>query len=111
MGKTAKTLVWMLGGLLLLLWSGVMWTAHWLIGIGGGLVARNADKVPGTPEWVEWLSGAARLFTGFGEWAVVGIWLVVSLIILWAMRFVGRFLETYKVPEKGEGGNAPTVGG
>jgi hypothetical protein len=111
MARTAKILVWLLGGFLLLLWSGAMWAAHWLIGIGGGLFAQNADKIPGTPEWVKWLSGTARFFTGFGEWAVVALWLVVTLIILWSVRFVGRFLETYKVPEKPEGDSTPAADG
>jgi hypothetical protein len=102
MARTAKILVRLMGGFLLLLWSGVMWAAHWLIGIGGGLFAQNADKIPGTPEWVKWLSGTARFFTGFGEWSVGALWLVVTLIVLWSMRFVGGFLESDRLQEKSE---------
>jgi hypothetical protein len=39
---------------------------------------------------------------------VLGVWLVTSLIILWAMRFVGRFLESGQVPEKSGGDNSPS---
>jgi hypothetical protein len=111
MKQKAKFLVWLLGGFALLIWSSVMWAAHWAIGFGGNLAAMNADKIPGSPEWVEWLSSAARLFAGFGQWAVLGLWLVTSLIILWAMRFVGRFLESCQMSEKSESENASTVDG
>jgi hypothetical protein len=100
MAGTAKTLLWLLGSFLLLLWSGAMWAAHWLVSLGNKFAAMNADRIPGSPDWMKWLAATARLFAGYGEWAAVGIWLLVSVIVLWALRFVGRLLEIDRAPEK-----------
>jgi fatty acid desaturase len=103
MAQTAKALLWLLGGFLLLLWSGTMWAAHWLVSLGNNFATMNADKFPGSPDWMKALAATARDFAGYGEWAVIGVWLLVCVIVVWAVRSVGRFLDSHKAPENSEG--------
>lgn len=77
MGK----LVWILTWTVIAIWSAFAWIAHSLIGVGGGLIANNADLVPSSPEVVEWTSWLVTVGTSVGEWAVIGIWAVVSLLM------------------------------
>ncbi len=82
-----RKLVWFLVGTALVIWSGVAWAAHSLIGYGGQMLAANADIVPGSAEVVELASWLAVFGSGVGEWAVIIVWAVVSLII-YAVGFV-----------------------
>lgn len=82
-----KTLVWILTGTLVALWSLVAWITHGLVGVAGGLVASNADLIPADPLFVEWASWLASAGTGVGEWLVVVVWGFVSLVLL-AVGFV-----------------------
>ena len=82
-----KTLVWILTGTLVALWSLVAWITHGLVGVAGGLVASNADVIPADPLFVEWASWLAAAGTGVGEWLVVAVWGFVSLVLL-AVGFV-----------------------
>lgn len=77
-----KTLVWILTGTALALWSLVAWITHGLVGIAGDLVASNADILPADPLLVEWASWLATMGTGVGEWLVVALWALVSLVLL-----------------------------
>ena len=82
-----KTLVWTLTGLVLALWSLVAWIIHGLVGVAGGIVASNADILPADPLLIEWASWLASAGTGVGEWLVVAVWGLVSLVLL-ALGFV-----------------------
>jgi hypothetical protein len=103
MAQTAKMLLWLLGGFLLLLWSGAMWAAHSMINLGNNFAAMNADKFPGSPDWMKALAATARAFAGYGEWVVIGGWLIVCVGVVWAVRYVGRFLDSHKAPGNLEG--------
>jgi hypothetical protein len=87
-----RTIVWAVTALILLLWSGLAWITYELLGVGGNLVATNADIVPVDPILVEWASWLANAGTGVGEWLVVALWLIVSAIILAVGFAVTRFL-------------------
>lgn len=77
-----KTLVWALTGVVLLLWSLVAWIAHGLVGAAGSIVASNADLIPADPQLIEWASWLASAGTGVGEWLVVAVWALVSLVLV-----------------------------
>lgn len=86
-----RSLVWAATGLLILIWSGAAWLVHAAIGLGGGLAATNADLLPGGPELVEWVSWLAIFGTGAGEWLVVAVWGLVTVILL-ALGFLATRL-------------------
>ena len=77
-----KTLIWIVTAAAIGVWSLLAWIAHGLIGVAGGLAAGNADIIPADPMLVEWASWLAMAGTGVGEWLVVAIWAVVSLVLL-----------------------------
>lgn len=86
-----KTLIWIVTAAVIGLWSLVAWLTHGLVGVAGQLVASNADLMPADPlliEWASWLAGAG---TGVGEWLVVALWAIVSLVLL-ALGFVATRL-------------------
>ncbi len=87
-----RTIVWAVTALMLLLWSGLAWVTYELLGVGGNLVATNADIVPVDPILVEWASWLANAGTGVGEWLVIVLWLIVSAVILAIGFVVTRFL-------------------
>jgi hypothetical protein len=91
-----KSLVWILTWTVIGIWSAFAWIAHSLIGVGGGLIANNADLVPSSPEVVEWTSWLATVGTSVGEWAVIGIWAVVSLLIYVIGFAVTRLLPSIR---------------
>ena len=86
-----KTLVWVLTGLAIALWSLVAWVTHGLVGVAGGMIASNADLLPADPLLIEWTSWLASLGTGIGEWLVVAVWGFVSLVLL-ALGYVATKL-------------------
>jgi hypothetical protein len=77
-----KTLIWIVTAAAIGVWSLLAWIAHGLIGVAGGLAAGNADIIPADPMLVEWASWLAMAGTGVGEWLVVAIWAIVSLVLL-----------------------------
>lgn len=77
-----KTLIWIVTAAAIGLWSLLAWIAHGLIGVAGGLATSNADIIPADPMLVEWASWLAMAGTGVGEWLVVVIWAIVSLLLL-----------------------------
>jgi len=85
------TRVWVLTITLLALWSLVAWITHGLVGVAGGLVSSNADIIPADPLFIEWASWLASAGTGVGEWLVVAVWGLVSLVLL-ALGFVATKL-------------------
>jgi hypothetical protein len=94
-----KTLVWTLTGLVLALWSLVAWIIHGLVGVAGGIVASNADIIPADPLLIEWASWLASAGTGVGEWLVVAVWGLVSLVLL-ALGFVITKLLPRLTPQR-----------
>ena len=86
-----KTLVWVLTLTVIALWSLVAWITHGLVGVAGGLVASHAAIIPAAPILVEWASWLASAGTGVGEWLVVAVWGLVSLVLL-ALGFVATKL-------------------
>lgn len=83
--------IWAVTWIAIALWSALAWVAHGLIGLGGNLVASNADLLPADPMVVEWVSWLAMLGRDVGGWLVIAIWGFVALVIL-AMGFVGSKL-------------------
>lgn len=96
-----KTLVWILTTAVIALWSLVAWITHGLVGVAGGLVASNADIIPADPLLIEWASWLAAAGTGLGEWLVVAVWGLVTLVLL-ALGFVATKL----VPRLSSGARA-----
>lgn len=94
-----KTFIWIITAAVLGLWSLLAWFAHGLVGVAGGLIASNADMVPADPLLVEWASWLATAGTGVGEWLVVAVWAVVSLVLIGlgfaATRLLPRFNARY----------------
>lgn len=86
-----KTLVWSLTAIVLGLWSLLAWITHGLVGVAGGLIASNADILPADPLLIEWASWLASAGTGIGEWLVVALWALVSLVLV-ALGFVATRL-------------------
>ena len=80
-----STLVWIATWVVIAIWSGVSWIAHGLVSVGGDLIANNADIIPAAdPLLVEWASWLAHAGTGVGEWLVIVLWAIVSLVIFGA---------------------------
>lgn len=87
-----KTLIWIATWVVIAIWSGLSWIAHGLVGLGGNLLANNADIIPAAdPLLVEWASWLAIAGTGVGEWLVVALWAIVSLVIF-ALGFIAARL-------------------
>lgn len=76
-----KTLVWLVTGAVIALWSLLAWIAHGLVSVAGNLVASNADLIPADPLLIEWASWLASAGTGIGEWLVVAVWALVSAVL------------------------------
>ena len=91
-----RTLIWIVTWVVIALWSGLAWIAHGLVGVGGNLVAGNADLIPADPLLIEWASWLVSSGTGIGEWLIVALWAIVSTIFL-ALGFVAtRLLPRFK---------------
>jgi hypothetical protein len=90
-----KTIIWIITAAVIGLWSLVAWFAHGLVGVAGSLISANADIVPVDPLLVEWASWLASAGTGIGEWLVVIVWAVVSLVLLAAGFAVTRLLPRF----------------
>lgn len=88
-----RTLVWIITWIVIALWSGIAWAAHWVIGLGGQVVSSNSDILPVEPEMVEWASWLAVFGTDVGEWLVIIVWAIVAAII-----FALGFIVTRLVP-------------
>ena len=86
-----KTLVWTLTAAVIALWSLLAWITHGLVGVAGGLVASNADIIPADPVLIEWASWLASAGTGVGEWLVIAVWGLVTLVLV-ALGFVATKL-------------------
>lgn len=86
-----KKLVWPVIAIGLLIWSGLAWMAHSLVGWGGNLASSNADIVTPVPEAVEWMSWIALFSTNLIEWLVIGIW-AIGVVIALAIGFAGNRL-------------------
>jgi hypothetical protein len=80
-GFTMKKLIWFGTAAALVVWSLIAWVIHGLVGVAGNLASSNADILPVPPEAVEWTSWLALLGTSVGEWLVVAVWAIVSLVI------------------------------
>lgn len=86
-----RSLIWTVTAAVIALWSLVAWIVHGLVGVAGNLVAANADIVPADPLLIEWASWLASAGTGVGEWLVIALWAIVSLVLL-ALGFLGTRL-------------------
>lgn len=86
-----RTLVWIVTAVLIALWSAAAWLLHAVIGLGGSLASGNADLLPADPEIIEWVSWLAWTGAWAGEWLVIGVWAVVTLIIA-GLGFAGARL-------------------
>jgi hypothetical protein len=84
-------LLWLFVGVAIAIWSGLAWIAYGVVGWGGQVASSNADIVTAHPETVEWLSWLAMFGSGVGEWLVIGLWALGTLIAL-AIGFVGTRL-------------------
>lgn len=96
-----KTIIWIVAAAVIGLWSLLAWVTHGLVGVAGSLIAANADIVPADPLLVEWASWLAAAGTGVGEWLVVIVWAVVSLLIAGAAFAATRLLPRFsaRLPE------------
>jgi hypothetical protein len=86
-----KRILWTVIGLGLIVWSGLAWFLHSLIGWGGSVANNNVDVLTPSPEAVEWLSWLTLFGTGVGEWFVVGVWGLGVLLAL-VVGFAGTRL-------------------
>ncbi len=93
-----KTLIWIVTAAVIGLWSLLAWFTHGLVGIAGQLVATNADLVPADPLLIEWASWLANAGTGVGEWLVVALWAIVSLVLLAFGFLATRLAERFGLP-------------
>jgi hypothetical protein len=94
-----KTVIWIATALVLGLWSLLAWITHGLVGVAGSLVASNTDIIPADPLLIEWASWLASAGTGVGEWLVVALWAIVSLILV-AVAFVVTKLLPRLTPQR-----------
>ena len=91
-----KNLIWILTAAIIGLWSLLAWITHGLVSVAGNLVANNADLLPADPLLIEWASWLASAGTGVGEWLVVAVWALVSLVLL-ALGFIAtRLLPRFR---------------
>ena len=95
-----KNLIWIATAIVVGLWSLLAWITHGLVSVAGNLVANNADLIPADPLLIEWASWLASAGTGVGEWLVVAVWALVSMVLL----AVG-FVATRLVPRLGGPGS------
>lgn len=91
-----KTIIWIITAAVIGIWSLLAWFTHGLVGVAGGLIAANADIVPADPLLVEWASWLASAGTGIGEWLVVIVWAVVSLVLVAAGFAATRLLPRFR---------------
>jgi hypothetical protein len=87
-----KTLIWIITWTVLAIWSLFSWLAYGLIGVSGSLIAGNADIIPADPLLIEWASWLATVGTDVGEWLVIALWALVSLVILAAGYVAARIV-------------------
>jgi hypothetical protein len=89
-----KTLIWTGTGIVVMLWSLLAWMLHGLVGLAGGTIASGTQLLSLEPMFAEWASWLASAGTGIGEWLVVALWAIGSIVLgtlgFIATRFVGR---------------------
>jgi hypothetical protein len=86
-----RKIMWPVAWLAIAVWSGFAWLVYSLVDWGGQIASSNADAVTTHPETVEWLSWLATFGSGVGEWLVIGVWAVGTLLVL-AIGFAGSRL-------------------
>jgi hypothetical protein len=91
-----KTLIWIVTAIVFGLWSLLAWITHGLVSVAGNLVASNADLIPADPLLIEWASLLASAGTGVGEWLVVAVWALVSLVLLAVGFLVTRLVPRFR---------------
>lgn len=89
-----KSIVWLISVALFGLWSLVAWGAWALLGVAGRVASQNADVVPGSPELVEWISWLAGTGAGVGEWLVIAVWAVGSIVLFVLTGIVNKLLAS-----------------
>jgi ABC-type glycerol-3-phosphate transport system substrate-binding protein len=86
-----KRILWVFIGFALIIWTGLAWFIHSLIGWGGSVANNNVDVLTPSPEAVEWLSWLTMFGTGVAEWIVVGVW-GFGVILALVLGFAGSRL-------------------
>ncbi len=86
-----KVLIWIATWAAVGIWSLLAWTVHLVINLAGNTASSNADILPVDPETIELVSWLAALGTSVGEWIVIAIWAIVSLVLL-GLGYVGARL-------------------
>lgn len=87
-----RNLVWLVGLVVLGLWSLVAWGGHALLDWSSNWAAANADVVSGVPEIVETVSWAARGLGNASEIIVIIVWALGAILILGVVGLANRFL-------------------
>jgi hypothetical protein len=88
-----KTIVWLTTAICVAIWSLLAWAAYALIGVAGNFATTNSDWLPVSPELVELFSWLASTGTGIGEVLVIGVWGLVSLLIIAVGAIARRLLS------------------
>ncbi|MFM7253899.1 MAG: hypothetical protein ACKO27_12655 [Ilumatobacteraceae bacterium] len=88
-----KTLIWCGTVVLAAIWSLIAWMVHALVGMAGGVIESTTGIIPVDPVLAEWAAWLASAGTGVGEWLVVALWAIGSLVLL-VLGFVAtRFVK------------------
>lgn len=86
-----KILIWGAIVLGMGLWSLLAWILHGLVGVAGSVLESGTTLIPLDPvlgEWAAWLASAG---TGIGEWLVLALWAIGSLVLLVLGMVAARF--------------------
>jgi hypothetical protein len=94
-----RRLIWILGWIVVAIWSLVAWGSYGLLNVFGDIAARNADLVTNVPEAVEWLAFAVTSLQGLGLAAIVVVWAIVSLLILAVSAVLARIVGMASRPD------------
>lgn len=92
-----RRLIWSLTWVGVALWSLLAWATYGLVNLVGDLAIRHSDAVTGEPVIVEWLSWGLSVAQGFGFFAVLVVWGLVSAAIL-AAGWVGARVTGLRQP-------------
>ena len=88
-----KAFLWIVTSIFIAFWTVSAWIAYAIIDVSGNWASGNADAVTSHPETVETLSWLARVLSGAGEFLVIAIWAIGTLMLAAVPWLLGKLID------------------
>jgi hypothetical protein len=88
-----KAFLWIVTSIFIAFWTISAWVAYAVIDVSGNWASGNADAVTSHPETVETLSWLARVLSGTGEFIVIAVWALGTLMMAAVPWLLGKLID------------------